>query len=471
MDKKEVINNLAIAMIAQGISLVLSFLISFVVPKMLSVEAFSYWQLFIFYITYVGFFHFGLNDGVYLKYGGKDLKAMDKNLVSGQFKCLLLLQFVVIVVALPVLKFSSMETERKEVWVFVLIYMLIFNLSTYLSYIFQAANLTKWYSYSVILDKAFFMVVVLSLLLLRNEIFQIYIFFYVCGKVLCLVYCIIKGHELIFYRNTDRKAVIEEAKDSICVGIKLTLSAMASMLILGIGRFVIDLHWGIVVFGKISFALSLTTFILAFVQQVSMVFFPILRRIDGISQIKIYQLMSEFCFFVMPLVYFAMIPGKIFVKEWLPQYEESIYYLGILLPICNFDSKMNMIFNTFFKVLRKEKDLLKINTMSFVLSGIMSLIGVFLFNSYWFVLISMVISVMFRSIVSEKKLNDIFHIYSVKQSIFEMLFAAVYIAFSVMNLQVGITLGTFGCIYILSLFTFRERFWHFLREIRYILKF
>ena len=74
-------NNIIFAFLAQGISLFLSVLMSLIVPKFLTVRDFGYWQLFIFYFGYVGFFHFGLNDGVYLKYGGKSYDEMDKPLL------------------------------------------------------------------------------------------------------------------------------------------------------------------------------------------------------------------------------------------------------------------------------------------------------------------------------------------------------------------------------------------------------
>ncbi len=31
---------------------------------------YSYWQLYFLYLTYIGFFHLGWIDGIYLKYGG-----------------------------------------------------------------------------------------------------------------------------------------------------------------------------------------------------------------------------------------------------------------------------------------------------------------------------------------------------------------------------------------------------------------
>lgn len=470
MEKKSLISNLMTAMLAQGVSLMLSFLTSFIVPRILDVEMFSFWQLFTFYVTYVGFFHFGINDGVYLKYGGIDIEDMDKELVSGQFKCLFLIQVVIAAGLGCVVFLVDIEPERKFVLVFTLLYMIVFNLSNYLSYIFQAANLTKIYSYSVIIDKIFFMLAVIILVLAGNEFFQHYVLFYLGGKIASLIYCIYKGKTVISCKIRDRMRVIHELEDSIRVGIKLTISAMSSMMILGIGRFLIDSYWGVVVFGKISFALSLTTFVLAFVQQVSMVFFPALRRVDETEQIYVYQAMRRFCFFVMPLTYFLMIPGKWIISIWLPQYTDSLYYLGILFPICIFDAKMNMIFNTYFKVLRKEKTLLKINIVSLVLSCFLSAIGTFVLKSYWFVIVSMVISIVFRSVYSEFNINRVMGIKPTGKSAFEIVLAVVYMLISYFNVEYLRTFITLTVLYCVGIIMYKKEFKSFCVQAKDILE-
>lgn len=53
---------------ANLISLGVSLITSFVLPYFISVEDYGYWQLFILYAGYVGFFSFGFNDGVHLNY-------------------------------------------------------------------------------------------------------------------------------------------------------------------------------------------------------------------------------------------------------------------------------------------------------------------------------------------------------------------------------------------------------------------
>ena len=68
---KLLLKNTIVAFSAQGISLFVSAIMSLVVPKILGLASYGYWQLFVFYASYSGFFHFGLNDGIYLIEGGE----------------------------------------------------------------------------------------------------------------------------------------------------------------------------------------------------------------------------------------------------------------------------------------------------------------------------------------------------------------------------------------------------------------
>lgn len=455
MNKKIIFSNLIIAFIAQGVSLILSFLISFILPKIMTVENFSFWQLFIFYVSYVGFFHFGINDGVYLRYGGLDFDEMNKQFISGQFKILLFLQIIIFIIGIIIFSIVNLPFDRKCVFFFTLLYMIVFNLSNFLGYIFQSANKTKWYSYSVIFDKISFVIFIAILILFHKNNYSIYILFYLLSKTLSLIYCFYKGKKLIFIKVNDYKLVINELKKTISSGIKLTFSAISSMLIIGIGRFFIDGHWGIKVFGKISFALSLTTFALSFISQVSMVFFPALRRMNRNSQKEVYSTMQNFCFFIMPIIYIIIIPIKIILMKWIPNYSDSLTYLSILLPICIFDAKMNMIFNTFFKVFRYEKLLLLINIFSLAISTLLCFLGTYVFDSYIIVLLAMVISIILRSSLSELILGKKMNALNIKKILFEILFAILFILIS-LNFSLLLSMIFVIFIYVLECLVFNK---------------
>lgn len=421
------IGNLIYAFTAQGISLILSFLMSLIVPKLLGVREFGYWQLFIFYSGYVGFFLFGLNDGIYLRYGGKKYNELDYPLLGSQFWVAIFGQIVIAVgVSIYALYFMQ-DKSRSFVLIFASIYLLIFNASGYLSYIFQAVNRTKIFSISVIIDKVFFIISVVILLILKEKHFEIFSIFYLIGKLLCLFYCLYIGHKIVFVHLLPVKTSIHEMSVNISVGINLMFSNIASMLILGVSRFIIDSLWGVEIFGKISFSLSLTSFFLMFISQVSMVLFPALRQTDRKHLQQIYRLGRDGMGIILAGVFLLYVPIKYILGLWLPQYKESLVYLALLLPICTFDGKMEMLCSTYLKVLRKEKMLLAINLMSLGVSVVLCMVSGYLFHSLYAIIISMVIAIAFRSIVSDVYLSRIMGITVFKDIVPEVFLVSLFV--------------------------------------------
>lgn len=76
-------------------------------------------------------------------------------------------------------------------------------------------------------------------------------------------------------------------------------------------------------------------------------------------------------------------------------------YLGYLLPIIIYSSKINLLTNNYLKAYRKERAMLVINVASFAVSAVVSCLGAFVFDSLETVLIGVVVTLMLSSIASE----------------------------------------------------------------------
>lgn len=402
--KKEsrVFKNILYAFAAQGISLVLSLLSSIILPMFLDQEVnYGYWSLFIFYTGYVGFFHFGLNDGVYLKCGGTEYEDMDKSLLGSQFRFGALYQTVIgFGIALFALLFCD-DANKSFALIMTAVYMLMYNLTLYLGCIFQAANETRLYSMSVMIDKVVFMVCLVLLFVTKNGDFRVYVWLYILAKLAAFVYCVYKGRDVVFSKNVSLRTTFGESFDSIKIGINLMIANIASNLILGGGRFIIERHWGIQAFGVFSFSLTITNFFLLFISQISMVLFPALRQIDESRQKNVYDMSMKVLLCILPAVFIVYAPAKLFLGYILPKYEVSLKYMALLLPMCIFDGKMNMICATFFKVLRKERFLLAVNLISMTISIVLSAAGAYVFNNINLVVMFMVLSIAIRYVISE----------------------------------------------------------------------
>ena len=73
--------NVARVMFGNAALLLSQVLTGFILPKLMSVESFGNYRIFMLYGAYVGLLHFGFVDGILFKYGGKnidDLKCQFK---------------------------------------------------------------------------------------------------------------------------------------------------------------------------------------------------------------------------------------------------------------------------------------------------------------------------------------------------------------------------------------------------------
>ena len=445
--KKTFASNLSFAFMAQLLSLTLSVIMSLIVPKLLGIEQFAYGQLFIFYSGYVGFFHLGLPDGVYLKYGGTELDAIDKPLLGSQLRLMTLFHVIISLLGVLILFSFPLEKERKFVWILTAFYMVITNAFWFLGFIYQAANKTKNYSIATIISKVFFTVCVFLLMVMKPSEFKIYVVLYVVSQGLALLYCAYKGREFIFFHQLPFRKTLTEMFYNAKIGINLTFSNLASSFILGVGRVMIDATQGISSFGMVSLAISLTNFFLQFISQVSMVMFPMLRQFEHEKMKHIFVVIRGGISYFLCTILALYVPLKYILCLWLPQYAVSLEYLAILLPICIFDGKMQLLYNTYLKVLRKEKVLLLINLISLGVSAILCAIGAYVLNSMMAVVICMVIAIAVRSLITNIYLSKLMSIPTEINVIWECVLSLIFILSNMV-----LPMATAFCVYLIAFF-------------------
>ena len=447
---KRFTENLIFAFSAQGLSFVFSTLMVLLVPRVLGVEQYSYWQLFIFYSLYVGFFHFGLSDGIYLKYGGIELENLDKDRIGSQFKLMLAWLFLVCLCLMPILIHFASNEYRRYIWILIGLYLVIANATWYLGFVFQAANRTSVYSISIIISKATYIVFIITMVWLRSTNFKPFVAFYVVAQAIAFLYVAYMGREFIFSKMLPFKETFVEAKNNILIGINLTISNIVSSLILGIGRAMVDGTEGIESFGLLSLSVTLTNFFLQFIAQASMVMFPAIRQLNEESMKRIYLKLRSGISYVLCFILVLYVPLKITLSWWLPQYTESLRYLAYLLPICIFDGKMQLLFNTFLKVLRKERAMLQINLIVLGISTILCAIGAFIIKDIIAVSIAMLLAIVLRSIITNAYLSKVMVTKFDKNLIWEF---GLSFSFIVLNAYVNNYLAflIYGIMYVLYL--------------------
>ncbi len=143
---KLVIKNLYYTVAANFATLGISVLLNLFVPKLLGVTEYSYWQLYVFYSTYVGFLHFGWVDGIYLKIGGEEYDKLDKKGLGSQFWYLLFFELILsLLVTITVYLFLP-KSPQSIVLILTATVSIITIIKTFIIYILQSTNRIKEYA-------------------------------------------------------------------------------------------------------------------------------------------------------------------------------------------------------------------------------------------------------------------------------------------------------------------------------------
>ena len=400
MKQTKLAKNLILSLLAQVVSLLAGFVVGLIVPKYIPDLEYSYWQVFLLYYGYVGLFHFGLTDGLVLRYSQYDFDQLDKPRLRSQFLVLITGTSTIAVLACFV---SSLLLGGDFLLVafLVSIGIVIKNYFAYTSYTFQLTNRINEYAYLVIAQRLLYGVLVVACLLFGLHDFYWFCLAYLISELLSSFVASSFNKGLYLGKGLSFKETMKEAWANVSSGAFLMVSNLSSMLIVGGAKMVILWRWNELVFGKLAFAFSVANLFLEFVTAISVVLFPSLKRMKEEELPDLYGKIRNVISPLLFLVMIAFFPLCWVLELWLPKYTESLAYLGVLLPIVIFSSKVSLLTNNYLKAYRKEKAMLLINVICVVLGMAMFLICAYLLNDLDLLLYSVVLIILIRSIVSE----------------------------------------------------------------------
>ena len=149
-------------------------------------------------------------------------------------------------------------------------------------------------------------------------------------------------------------------------------------------------------------ALSLSNVVTLFSIQIGMVAFPNLVLLERGKWGLVYKNIEKVFILGSFLLFLLYIPLTFVLRVWLPQYSESIQWLILLIPFTVYESKNQMLFNTYMKMLRKEKALFQINLIVFLVCCVFDGIVVFGLKNVAGVLVILNIVLIIKSLYIER---------------------------------------------------------------------
>ena len=372
-------------------------------PKIMTVHDYSLWQLYVLYAGYVMLAELGIIEGIYLIYGGKKYEELDEERLS----------FATIAIFISSLFFMSIffgfssllesSIDKKIVAFFTLLEGVVWNLRVYPILVLQATNRFKEFSIAIVIGRlAFFLISLIMIIFGLND----YYYFFVAdilGCAFCAIYGFSKCKDklLKFSKIRNFKSNFKSLKNYAKVGYKLLIATIISTAILGVIRLFIMNEWSIIEFGKISLTITCTNLFLKFATSIGQVLFPTLCNIEKSQIKKMFYLILDFINILFVIILLFYKPFEMIFLSYLPDYTISFVYMGYLLPICIFETQVALVHNTFYKVLRYEKELMYINLLVLLISIVMSFICTFFIKSLFTMVILILFILALRSILLE----------------------------------------------------------------------
>ena len=159
--------NILLSVIAQVISLCANFLLGLILPRYIEVEQYAYWQTFLLYSSYVGVLHFGLIDGIILRYSQYNYDTLNKPLIRSQLAWLMVITTIAAIICISCSVFIQ-DQSMKMICIFVGLCIIINNLVYYATYVYQITNEISKYVSVIIVERITTIILVVIFLLLKK---------------------------------------------------------------------------------------------------------------------------------------------------------------------------------------------------------------------------------------------------------------------------------------------------------------
>ena len=463
------IMNFSYTLSSNLISLIISTLVVLVVPKLIGVEKYGYWQLYLFYTSYVGFMHLGWIDGIYLRYGGKEYAELDKKVFFSQFYMLLITQVIVAGVILVLGGIFQAPGDKLFIFQMTALCLVLSNMRYMLIFILQGTNRIKEYAFITMVDRVIYAGLIVLFLVFGIRDYKLMIVADLIGKLISFIYSVYCCKEIVFRKFTDFYLTTSEMIKNISVGIKLMFSNIASTLVIGVVRFGIERSWDVATFGKVSLTLTISNLLMLFINAVGVIMYPILRRTDEKRLPGLYMTMRSVLIALMFGFLVLYHPIRAALTVWLPQYKESLMFMALIFPLSVYEGTMALLLNTYLKTLRKEKVMMQINLITLALSLIMTIFTTIFFKSLNLAILSILVLIIFRFILAENYLKNLMKLNLTKDTLLELSLTVVFVS-SGWFINSWLTTGIYAAMYFVYLWIKRKELMRRATELKQMMK-
>lgn len=349
------------------LKLVLTALVTLIMPAFLSINTYADIKMFQLYVSYIGLFHFGYVDGIYMKYGGSSINVISqkefKNALS-TFRGFELFIAGIIMIISVILK--------NKVLFFFSIVILPLNMSSFFQMFYTAIGEFKKYSSIVAFSATLTSIVQLAFITIYHiDISECYLIAFVCIDYLVWIILEISLYKKDVFRFKLSCFDFKELYRNIKQGILLTLANLSSYIFTGLDRWFIKFLLTITDFAQYSFAVTLESFVSVLLTPISITlynFFCSEKSLQKIVKLRKYVTL------IGAIIIASVFPLKIIIYFFIPEYAGSIKVIYYLFSTQLFYFPIKCIYVNLYKARKQQKKYFKTLILAIIAGVVFNII-------------------------------------------------------------------------------------------------
>ncbi|MBE2935983.1 oligosaccharide flippase family protein [Anoxybacillus flavithermus] len=352
-------------------SIIMGVINGFVIPKFLGTGQYAVLMTYSLFVSFIGVFPLGFIDGMYINYGGKDEKDINKGIFKFEHRFLFLFQLLIAVIFLTV----SIVLQNRVIFYFSLT-ILPFTLIGFFKLFYQAVGNFDKFTFLSILNTLVMFVFNMILILFGTKEAETFMIANVISYYITFIYI-----EYIYYLTYKKVNIRKDytlIKNNFKIGAPILVGNLSLLLFYSIDRWIVRILLDLESFAYYSFAISMMTLINVLISAITTTFYPYLsknREDSMLRKLKNYFLIIGSCASASYFV-FSMI-----VIYFIPKYKPSLEIIAILLASLPVMIIIKVLYVNLYQAQKRERLYVWTIVVMLVVSVVMNIISVILQKS------------------------------------------------------------------------------------------
>lgn len=361
--------------IANLLTLLSAIVLNIFVPKFFTIHDYAQYKTYTLYAGYVGVFHLGMINGIYLVYGGLDYLELPFAKFRQYSYSLMIFQLAICTVGVTIGVVLQGVNWIMSPLFFVIVNILPINIRTYFSSIDQFGREFKRDSILQITFNASLLIFsIISLCWFNANYIGYFIGITIINYVIMLIYAC-QNKDLVIGKYSRPLFTISDVEKLIKRGFFVMVSELMGMVILSIDSLLISFLGTETEFSMYSFSVSVIAVEFSLISVISNLIFPYLKRTDEKQYKNSYSLL-KYVILVGALVIAILNFAVCLIVDWiLPEYTASNNITLLLAPSVLIRGVIILVQSNFFKLLNCERKLFINNLIFATIGGILDVIA------------------------------------------------------------------------------------------------